>query len=136
MFNMHLTIGPITVTIVQMFVLALGAALALAVFNSVTKTWTSSKLSGFLATVPVILLFVFIAFFKISEMGLLEFVSKFFRTYFFDSARKFQTNFPRFDAILLLIAKHSSQDQKQLIESKTLALSKKDLDQIQNSWLL
>jgi len=66
-------------------------------------------------------------------MGLLEFVSKFFRTYFFDSAKKFQTNFTRFDAISLLIAKHTSQDQKQLIETKELTLSKKDLDQLQNS---
>jgi len=68
MFSMHLTVGPVTITIVQMFILALGAAVSLAVFNGITKTGSGSKLGGIIASLFVILVFVIIAFFKLSEM--------------------------------------------------------------------
>jgi hypothetical protein len=73
----------------------------LAVFNGVSKT--GSKAMGVVFAIPVLLLFLMIAFFKISEMSLLEYVSKLFRNKFFDTTKKFQVNFNRLDETEILI---------------------------------
>jgi len=136
MFSMHLTIGPLTITIVQMFILAMGAAVGLAVFNGITKQWEASKLWWIIASIIVILIFVFIAFFKISEMWLVEFSAKFLRTYFFDEAKKYQTNYRRFDETEILLAKHRWAQDVDVIESKQLTLTNKQLEELDWSGLL
>ena len=136
MFSMHLTVGPVTITIVQMFILALGAAVSLAVFNGITKTGSGSKLGGIIASLFVILVFVIIAFFKLSEMWLLECGAKFLRKYFFDTTKKFQTNFLGYADIDISLAKLSSNESQRIMENKEYKLDKTTFDQIENSGLL
>ncbi len=135
-FSMHLTIGPLTITLVQMFIMAIGISIALVVFNS-TWWWEDwNKVVAALIALPVFLLFVFIAFFKVSELWLLAFGAKLLRTNFFDATKKFQTNYKRFDPYIILQKKFHNMWWDEIIESKTLDLDKKTLDQIENWGLL
>lgn len=95
--GMTFQIGPITLSIVQLFVVGVGVAAAMAIFNSVSKT--GSKAIGALFAVIVLLIFVFVAFFKMSELGLIAFVAKLVRNLFFDSPRKFQANYDKIDPL-------------------------------------
>jgi uncharacterized transporter YbjL len=66
MFNMRLSLGPLDVTIVQLFLLAIGVSIGLAVFNAVSKS--GGRAAGLMAAIPVIGIFIVVAFFKVSEM--------------------------------------------------------------------
>ena len=72
--GLTLTVGPISVSIVQIFILALGVAAAFFAFNQFQKV---NRVIGGVSAVFVFLIFLIIAFFKISEMNLLEFIVKF-----------------------------------------------------------
>lgn len=136
-FNMHLSIGPLTITLVQMFIMAIGISLSLVVFNTVwgwDEWW--NKVLGAIAALPVFLIFVFTAFFKISELGLLAFGAKLLTSYFFDTTKKFQTNYKKFDPFLILRKKIHVTEGGDIIESKKLMLDKKELNQIENAGLL
>lgn len=133
---MHLTIGPLTITLVQMFILAIGISLALVAFNTVGGGEDGNKIVGMIIAIPVFLLFVFIAFFKISEMGLLAFGGKLLGSYFFDTTKKFQTNFKRYSTTDIIIKQSHSDEGEEVISSKKLDLEETDFSQIRNSGLL
>ena len=102
---MSFTIGPITVSLVQMFVLALGTAGAFGVANYFLKQGQHRVVAIIFAS-PVFLIALAIAFFEISEMNLLEFIAKNIRTHFFDTNVKYQVNVPKPNEIDLLIRKN------------------------------
>jgi len=60
------SVGPLSISIVQMFVLAVGVSLALAAFNGLTKS--GSKIFGILVAVIVLIITIVIAFFNMSEL--------------------------------------------------------------------
>ncbi|MEI7918851.1 MAG: hypothetical protein WCH65_01190 [bacterium] len=60
------SIGPLSISIVQMFVLAVGVSLALAAFNMFTKS--GSKFFGILVAIIVLIITIIIAFFNMSEL--------------------------------------------------------------------
>ena len=62
--GLSFSIGPLTISIVQLFILAIGIALALLVFSKYQET---SKDTGIFLAAVIFLFFVLIAFFKISE---------------------------------------------------------------------
>jgi nicotinic acid mononucleotide adenylyltransferase len=83
------------------------------------------------------LLFVFIAFFKMSELGLIPFVAKLVRNLFFDTPRKFQANYDKIDPLKVAIKRTKSSDQTQTIfEQKDKSYSKDKLDKINDSSLI
>lgn len=78
-----------------------------------------------------LLIFVFVAFFKMSEMGLLAFVAKMIRNNFFDVRRKFQTNYDKIDPLKVMIKKAKWSEEKQTIfEIKDKSFSEERLNQI------
>lgn len=82
--------------------------------------------------IPVFVLFVIIAFFKISELSLIPFLAKLMRTYFFDATKKFQVNFDKANTTELIIKKTKLKEKKQSITFKTDGnLNEKVLDDIQ-----
>lgn len=133
--TMSFNVGPLTISVIQLFILALGIAISLAIFNQATK-W-GSKIVGMVVAVPIFLIFVIIAFFQISELSLIPFIAKLIRTYFFDTTKKFQVNFDRADEVDVLLKETHAEDQKDIITYKTKeVVDPKVLEQIEKGWLL
>lgn len=132
--GMTLNLGPISLSIVQLFLVAVGVWLALAVFQSVSKSWSSA--AGAIFAIPILLIFILIAFFKISEMSLLEYVVKIFRNKFFDTTKKFQVDYKRFNKTEILIKEAKQEDKKTKIEQKKDGLDQETLKNIEKWWLI
>lgn len=133
--GMTFQIGPISLSIVQLFVVGVGVAWAMAIFNTFSKS--GGKAIGALLAVLVLLIFVFIAFFKMSELGLIAFVAKLVRNLFFDTPKKFQANYDKIDPLKVAIKRTKSVDQTQTVfEQKDKWFSKERLDKINDSSLM
>lgn len=133
--GMTFQIGPITLSIVQLFVVGVGVAAAMAIFNTFSKS--GGKAIWALLAVLVLLIFVFVAFFKMSELGLIAFVAKLVRNLFFDSPRKFQANYDKVDPLKTTMKRAKGGDQTQTIfEQKDKSFNKERLDKINDSSLI
>lgn len=132
--GMTLNMGPISLSIVQLFLVAVWVGLALAVFQWVSKVW--STVAGIVFAIPILLIFLLIAFFKISEMGLLEYIAKIFRNKFFDTTKKYQNNFEKHNKTEILIKEFKQEDQKQKIEQKDSKLDDTILESIKKWGLM
>lgn len=130
---MNINVWPINLSIVQLFLVALWVGLALAVFQAASKSWSTAM--GIVFAIPVLIIFIIIAFFRLSEMNLLEYLSKLLRNKFFDTTKKFQHNFEKDDKITILIKKSKLEDKKQKIEQKDNNLNQKVLDSIEKGGL-
>ncbi|AKH32771.1 hypothetical protein XF24_00432 [candidate division SR1 bacterium Aalborg_AAW-1] len=135
--SMTFTVGPLTISIVQLFVLALGIAGSFAVANFLIKNG-NHKVIAIAGAAPLTLIAFAIAFFEVSEMGLLEFLAKMARTHFFDTTTKYQVNVNKPDKIDLLIKEIHSEEQTQKITFKTQKglLNDDTEDKIRESGLL
>jgi len=130
--GMNFNIWPFTVSVFQLFILAIGIAIAFVVFNQFAQ---SSKAVGIFFAVLIFLIFAVIAFFKISELNLLAFIVKFIQNQFFDTTQKYQTNYTKNDKMAILIEKSKHQNTKQKIEYKTW-IELENIDKLDTSWLL
>lgn len=128
------TRGPITVSIVQLFILAVWWALMLAIFNNLTKQWFT-KLSAFVFSSPALGVAAIIAFFKISELTLIPFFSKIIRTYFLDTTKKFQVNFPKPHIVDILVKKNQHKEKIEEIKQKTTPINEILLEKIKKESL-
>jgi len=70
---------------------------------------------------PILLIFAFVAFFKISEMSLLPFIAKLVRTYMLNTSRKFQVNFIKNNNIDIMLSKFKIQEKKEIINFKKIS---------------
>ncbi len=131
--GMTFNIWPLQISIIQLFILALGIALALAIFNGFSK---SSKAIGILLAIFVFLIFVLVAFFRISELPLIPFLAKLARNNFFDTKKKFQVNYNRENPVEIVIKEVKSKEEKQIIEQKVGWLSKEKVANIEQGGLL
>lgn len=125
-------IGPISISIIQLFILAIGVALAFVVFNKFAQT---SKAAAVIFAILVVLIFLVIAFFEVSELNLLSFIMKFIQNNFFDTTEKYQNNFSKPNATQLLLEKNKNQENKQKIEYKTW-IQLENIDQLDRSGIL
>jgi len=132
--TMSFQIWPFTISIIQLFILALGIALSLGIFNAF---WQESKAIGIVFAIPVLIIFIIIAFFEVSELPLIPFLAKIAKTYFFDSTKKFQVNYERIDPTTISIKEAASNEKKQVITYKTDSdVNKETLEWIENGGLL
>ncbi len=132
---MSFQIWPMNISIVQLFILAIGVAISLALFNWLSRWW--SKLIGMIVWIIVFIIFVIIAFFNISELWLLQFIAKLLRNNVFDSTKKFQNNFPRNDKVEINIKEAKAWVQTQKINYKlNKNYDSKKLDDIEKSSLI
>lgn len=115
-FSLNFPVWPFKVTLAQLLIIAAGAALSLAIWQWVNKAWWS-KLLWIMLAVPVMIIFLTIAFFEISEMNLAQFIAKLIRTNILDETIKYQTNFERIDPndILIKKIKANIQDSERTI---------------------
>ena len=111
--GLNISIGPLSISIIQLFILAIGIAIAILIF----------------------LFFVLIAFFKVSELNIVAFLAKFIQNHFFDTTEKYQTNFAKTSQTDIAIEKFKIQNTKQKIDYKT-KLELNNFDKIDTSGLL
>lgn len=83
-----------------------------------------------IVALPIFLIFVFIAFFKYSELTLLPFIAKMIRTYFLDVTKKFQINYQKPDPKAIVIAKARKGDHGVVISQKDLVLDKEKIEKL------
>jgi len=127
-------IGPISISIIQLFIIALGVAAALAVFNYVAKAW--SKIWWVFFAVVIIIITIVIAFFKISELTLIPFIAKMLRNNLFDTRKKYQNNYTKNNPVDILIKESKSDEEKKIIEQKDNKLDEEILKKIKKGWLM
>lgn len=135
--SMNFTIGPLTVGLWQLFILVVWVAGSFAIANYFIKQW-QNKIVAIAFASPLTLIAFAIAFFEVSEMGLIEFLAKMIRTHFFDATTKFQVNVEKPDKIDLLLKEIHSEEQIQKISfksSKSL-LSSDENEKVRESGLL
>ncbi len=132
--GMTFSMGPLTISIVQLFIMAVGISLALAAFNGVSKSW--SKALGLLLAIIIILVFIVITFFKISEMGLIEYIAKIIRNTFFDTKKKYQVNYEKQNPVDVYLQEAKIKEEKQLIEQKEHTFDQNMLKDIEKKWLI
>jgi len=132
--GMTFSIGPLSINVVQMFILALGVALALSAFNGLGKSW-SKVLWAFVAII-VLIVFIVIAFFKVSELWLLAYIAKLIRNNFFDAKKKFQVNYDKKNPLDVMIQESKTKEEKQIIEQKESTFDKQILKDIEKKWLI
>jgi hypothetical protein len=122
LFNMHFQLWPITVSLVQLVLIAVWSAMTLAIRNAIVKSgW--NKVIATLMAAPIMLVFLFVAFFKISELSLLPYLAKMRRNRFLDTTKKFQTNDTKIDPLHIIIAESHSlyEDTEQKDQKKHTA---------------
>ncbi len=120
---MHFQLGPLTVSLIQLVLIALGAGTSLMVWNTVVKTGGSKVIATLLA-LPALLLFIVIAFFKVSELPLLPFLAKMRRTRFLDTTKKFQNNTQKLDPMDIMIKEsHAHYEHQERQEQKIFSES-------------
>ena len=125
-------IGPFTISIIQLFILAIGIALALVVFTQFQET---SKAMWIICGIPIFLIFAIIAFFDVSELNIVAFFAKIIQNHFFDSTEKFQTMTEKANKTELTIKRYKTENKKQKIEFKT-DIKLDDVDDLDKSWIL
>jgi len=132
--GMTFSIGPLNISIVQMFILALWVAVALAAFNGFSKSW--SKIFWVFVAIIVIIIAIIIAFFKVSELWLLAYLAKLIRNNFFDAKKKFQVNYEKKSPMDIMIQEAKTKEEKQIIEQKESTFDTQHVTDIEKKWLL
>ena len=86
---------------------------------------------AFIVAIPIFLVFVFVAFFKYSELTLFPFIAKMIRTYFLDVTKKYQINWLRVDIHAINLARFRNTEHETIIEQKSLRLDTQKLEKLQ-----
>jgi len=91
MFDMWVDIWPIRVKMWQLFIIAIWFAIFFGIVNGLKKWWLWT-VPAVLIWSPVMIITLFIAFFKKSELQIIPFAAKLIRTYIINSPKSFQRN--------------------------------------------
>lgn len=126
-------IGPINLSIIQLFLLAIGVAAAMGIFTAFKG---SAQGLGVVLAIIVFIIFIVIAFFSMSELGLIAFIAKLVRNNFFDTTRKFQINYEKHNPTEIKIKEAKSKDEKAVIENKESWFDKDKLKDIEKGGLI
>jgi len=129
-------IWPVNLSIIQLFIVGMGVAAAMAAFNWFSKSW--GKVIWWAFAIITLLIFVFIAFFKMSELSLIPFVAKIVRNNFFDTKKKFQVNYSRINPVDISIKKIKADGDKEqtVFEQKDRRYWKDKIDDMNKGGLL
>lgn len=126
---MNIQVWPVSVSIIQLMLLALWVGITLAISNAFIRNW-ASKMLAFLLAFPFFVIMVIIAFFKYSELTIVQFIAKMIRTHFLDVTKKFQINYLRPDPVSISLAKARKTEHDVVISQKDLILDKEKLERL------
>ena len=122
-----------SVSFIQLVILSIWAVFALWTFSTFNNS--GAKWIWLVLAIIIFLIFVIIAFFRVSELNLLAFIAKKIKDNFLDVPKRFQVNYEKLDPIEIMIAKSKQEKWKQRIEIKEeIDVSK--LNEIEKWWLL
>ena len=122
-----------SVSFIQLVILSIWAVFALWTFSTFNNS--GAKWIWLVLAIIIFLIFVIIAFFRVSELNLLAFIAKKIKDNFLDVPKRFQMNYEKLDPIEIMIAKSKQEKWKQRIEIKEeIDVSK--LNEIEKWWLL
>ncbi len=125
-------IGPIDLSIAQLWWLGLGASICMAIFRALAEAWVESLMAVLMIS-PIAIIFLLITFFNFSEMNLFEFIAKFIRTNFIDSPVKYQINHKKIDPLDVQIKKLKKWKKEKKVEKKQW-LRKNDIEDL--GWIV
>lgn len=135
-FNISLQVGPLTITLIQLFLLAWGIAVWLGIFNTLSQSGVD-RMIAIIMSLPAVAIFVFIAFFKYSELTLVPFIFKIIRSNFIDTPKKFQVNYKRVDPLDIVLKNiHNEDGKKQIIEQKSSQISEEKLEKLEKESII
>lgn len=124
--NITFQIGPFRISLIQLLIIALGVSLSLWLWNQMAKTGIS-KWIAFVAILPIFIVFIVIAFFKVSELSLIPFIAKMIQTHILDETKKYQTCIAPIDPIAIALARNKLNEAEQSkLDHKSLQID--DLD--------
>jgi hypothetical protein len=122
-----------SVSFIQLVILSIWAVFALWTFSTFNNS--GAKWIWLVLAIIIFLIFIIIAFFRVSELNLLAFIAKKIKDNFLDVPKRFQMNYEKLDPIEIMIAKSKQEKWKQRIEIKEeIDVSK--LNEIEKWWLL
>ena len=98
--NLNFQIWPFSIGMIQLLLLAMGTATSLGLRNMLVKSWLNKWIAAVIA-VPIMIIFFIIAFFNISELSLIEFITKKISANIIDEPIKYQRNIPKDDPIMI-----------------------------------
>lgn len=128
-FSMSIQVWPFSVSVFQLITLAIGLWLWLWAFNTLVKSGVG-KVWAILVALPLLIIFVIIAFFKYSELTLIPFIAKMIKTHFLDVTKKHQINRTKPDPIAILLAKFRKTEHDQVIERKKLVIDEEKMKKL------
>ena len=117
--GLSIPIGPFSVSIFQLLLVAMWVWLAVVAYNAWQKAW--SKWVWLVMAIIIFVIVIFVTFFKVSEMNIVQFVAKKVKENFFDVTKKFQSNSEKLDPIDISLKEWEIQQQQsktQVIEQK------------------
>ena len=110
-------IWPFSISVLQLLLVAMWVWLAMVAFNAWQNAWSKAAWIFFAVLIMIIVLFV--TFFKVSEMNILQLVAKKIRENFFDVTKKFQSNNEKLDPVKISLKEWEIQEAKQqVVEQK------------------
>jgi len=115
LFDMWVDLWPFRLKMRQLFLLAIWIAITFWIANALMKRWIW-KIPAFIIWSPWVLIMLFIAFFKKSELAIIPFLLKIIRNYIIETPRTFQRNsiMPTQWEIKLHFAKLNKWEEKQI----------------------
>ena len=105
-----------SISFIQLIILAIWVVFALWAFSTCSNA--NAKWLGLVLWIIIMLIFIVIAFFNVSELNLLAFIAKKIKDSFLDVSKKFQVNFTKYDTTKIIIEKSKQEKWKQKIEIK------------------
>ena len=121
-FNMNFQIWPISVSLVQLVIVALWSGAALLTRNTIMKNGWWKPQATFMAIV-ILIPFLVVAFWNISELTLIPFIAKMYRNRFLDTTKKLQTNDAKIDPLQVKIkSSRATYEDMAKKEQKTLSI--------------
>ena len=135
LFDMGVDLWPVRVKMWQLFIIAVWSAIFFGLMNWL-KRWGLGTIPAVIIASPIIIITLFVTFFRKSELYIIPFVTKLIRTYIINTPRTFQRNIdkPSDCDIKLHFSKLNRWEEKN-IEQKNL--DKDEIDKnidILNKW--
>jgi hypothetical protein len=120
LFDMWIDVWPFRLKMWQLFLVAIWVAITMAIMNWLMKHGLG-KIPAFIIASPWLLIMLFIAFFRKSELHIIPFSAKLIRTYILWSPKSFQRNTikPAEREIKLQFARLNKWEEKNITQ-KTL----------------
>lgn len=127
---LNFTFWPFKISFVQLILLAIWAAWTLWLTNRLIQSWFN-QVVAIVFSLPILVVFMIIAFFNISELWLIPFLCKMIRTHVLDVTKKYQQTFAKISFFDILISKRRNKEKKEEIKKKTNAVNKELLEKME-----